>query len=122
MTAARAARLTALWSIGVFVTLLVGLPIMRYFGRKWSADLGALLTAVAFACIIISGLMGNVNAFMVSVFGLGLGGSLMTVSNLSFMLDITIPRAAQGSIWVLGNVCYTSGRSFPLLLRCVGAE
>jgi BCD family chlorophyll transporter-like MFS transporter len=94
MTAAQTARLTALWGIGVFVTLLAGLPLIRHFDKKWSANVGALLTAVAFACIITSGLMGSVNAFMASVFGLGLGGGLMTVSNLSFMLDMTIPQAA----------------------------
>ncbi|MCB0127373.1 MAG: PucC family protein, partial [Caldilineaceae bacterium] len=47
-----------------------------------------------FAAIIITGLLQNVSLFMGAVFLLGLGGGLMTISNLSFMLDMTIPQAA----------------------------
>ena len=101
MTASQTSRLTAVWGVGVFTTLTVGVPIMRRLGKKRSANLGACLTAIAFACIIGSGLAGNVNAFMASVLGLGLGGGLMTVSNLSFMLDMTVPQAA-GLYWARG--------------------
>ena len=56
--------------------------------------MGALVTAVAFGLIIVTGLAGSANAFMAAVFLLGLGGGLMTVSNLSLMLDMTVPQAA----------------------------
>ena len=52
------------------------------------------MTAVAFALIIATGLLGQSGLFMGAVFLLGLGGGLMTVSNLSFMLDMTVPQAA----------------------------
>jgi BCD family chlorophyll transporter-like MFS transporter len=94
MTASQTSRLTAIWGVGVFISLTAGVPIMRRLGKKRSANLGAFFTAIAFACIIGSGLAGNVNAFVVSILGLGLGGGLMTVSNLSFMLDMTVPQAA----------------------------
>ncbi len=38
--------------------------------------------------------MGQISAFSGSIFLLGVGGGLMTLSNLSFMLDMTLPHAA----------------------------
>lgn len=94
MTASVTSRLTAIWGAGVFITLTGGLPLMRRMGKKRSANLGALVAAAAFAFIIITGLINAPSLFMGAVFLLGLGGGLMTVSNLSFMLDMTVPEAA----------------------------
>jgi BCD family chlorophyll transporter-like MFS transporter len=52
------------------------------------------VTAIAFVAIIAAGLAHQPSLFLVAVFGLGLGGGLMTISNLSFMLDMTVPQAA----------------------------
>ncbi|MCB0044095.1 MAG: BCD family MFS transporter [Caldilineaceae bacterium] len=94
MPPAATSRLTAIWGIGVLLTLTVGLYMLRWLGKKRSAAMGALVTAVAFGLIIVTGLAGSANAFMAAVFLLGLGGGLMTVSNLSLMLDMTVPQAA----------------------------
>jgi len=87
-------RLTSIWGAGVFITLTGGLPLLKRLGKKRSANLGAAVAALAFALISVTGILGLPIPFMASVFLLGLGGGLMTVSNLSFMLDMTVPQAA----------------------------
>lgn len=94
MPVAQTSRLTSIWGTGVFVTLVGGLWLVRRIGKKRSANIGALVTAAAFTAIIFTGLAANVRLFSIAVFVLGLGGGLMTVSNLSFMLEMTIPQAA----------------------------
>jgi BCD family chlorophyll transporter-like MFS transporter len=94
MSVSQTSRLTAIWGTGIFVTLLGGLWLIRRLGKKRCANIGAFVTAVAFLAIIGTGLAMNVSLFRASVFLLGLGGGLMTVSNLSFMLDMTVPEAA----------------------------
>lgn len=94
MPVAQTSRLTSIWGTGVFVTLVGGLWLVRRLGKKRSANIGALVTALAFTVIIFTGVAANVRFFTLAVFVLGLGGGLMTVSNLSFMLDMTIPQAA----------------------------
>lgn len=85
-------RLEAIWGIGVFITLLGGLGLVYRFGKRANANIGAVVAIVAFALIIISGAIQHVTFFYASVFLLGLGSGLMTVSNLSFMLDMTAPQ------------------------------
>ncbi len=111
MPVAQTSRLTSIWGLGVFVTLLGGLGLVRRFGKKASANVGAIITALAFTAIIFTGLMANVQLFMGAVFVLGLGGGLMTVSNLSFMLDMTIPQAAGLYIGAWG-VANFAGQAF----------
>jgi len=111
MPVAQTSRLTSIWGLGVFVTLLGGLWLVRRFGKKASANVGAIVTAVAFTAIIVTGLIANVQLFMLAVFVLGLGGGLMTVSNLSFMLDMTIPAAAGLYIGAWG-VANFAGQAF----------
>ena len=105
MSVAVTSRLTSIWGTGIFITLLAGILFVRRFGKKTGANVGAFVTAVAFASIIATGLLGNANLFIGSVFLLGLGGGLMTVSNLSFMLDMTVPQAAGLYIgaWSVAN-------------------
>jgi len=94
LAVAQTSRLTSIWGVGVFLTLTGGLPLVRRLGKKQSANLGAVIAAVAFSLIMVTGIFAHAPAFMGSVFLLGLGGGLMTVSNLSFMLDMTLPQAA----------------------------
>lgn len=94
MSVASTSRLTALWGVGFFITLIGGLAVMRRIGKKTAANLGAIVTALAFAAIILTGLLQAPSAFMGAVLLLGLGGGLMTISNISFMLDMTVPQAA----------------------------
>ncbi len=105
MSVAATSRLTSIWGVGIFITLLAGILFVKRFGKKTGANVGAYVTAVAFASIISAGLLGQSNLFIGSVFLLGLGGGLMTVSNLSFMLDMTVPQAAGLYIgaWSVAN-------------------
>ena len=105
MSVAATSRLTSIWGVGIFITLLAGILFVKRFGKKTGANVGACVTAVAFASIISAGLLGQPNLFIGSVFLLGLGGGLMTVSNLSFMLDMTVPQAAGLYIgaWSVAN-------------------
>lgn len=94
MSVSATARLTSIWGLGVFITLLGGLLAIRRFGKKQCANAGAGIAALGFGLIILTGLLGQPNLFMGAVFLLGLGGGLMTISNLSFMLDMTVASAA----------------------------
>lgn len=94
MPVSQTTRLASIWGTGIFITLLGGLPLVRRFGKKRSANWGAVVVMAAFAGIIATGLAGMTTAFLASVLVLGLGGGLMTVSNLSFMIDMTVPQAA----------------------------
>lgn len=91
---AQTTRLSSIWGVGLLLTLMGGLLLVRRFGKRRTANWGALLTVAAFAAIIVAGLAHLPIFFMAAVFFLGLGGGLMTVSNLSFMLDMTVPEAA----------------------------
>ena len=105
MSVSVTSRLTSIWGTGLFITLLAGILFIKRYGKKFGANVGACVTAVAFASIIATGLFGNSNLFLAAVFLLGLGGGLMTVSNLSFMLDMTLPQAAGLYIgaWSVAN-------------------
>lgn len=94
MSAGETSRLTAIWGIGVLVALIAGLPIMRRAGKKRSANVGAIVAATAFTLIVVAGVVKLPALFIGAVLVLGLGGGMMTVSNLSFMLDMTVPEAA----------------------------
>lgn len=94
MNISATSRLTSIWGTGFFITLVGGLSIMNSLGRKRSANIGAAVAAFGFVLIIISGLMAMPTFFMAAVLVLGLGGGLMTVTNLSFMLDMAVPQAA----------------------------
>lgn len=111
MAVAQTSRLTSIWGTGVFLTLTGGVWLVRRYGKKASANLGAIVTALAFIAIVMTGLMANVRLFMAAVFVLGLGGGLMTVSNLSFMLDMTVPEAAGLYIGAWG-VANFAGQAF----------
>lgn len=101
-------RLASIWGVGVLITLTTGLLLIRRFGKRRSANWGALLAALAFSLIIASGIQQMPRFFLASVFLLGLGGGLMTVSNLSIMLDMTIPQAAGLYIGAWGVANFSS--------------
>lgn len=94
MPVSATSRLTSIWGVGVLLTLTSGVLLIRRMGKKRSANLGALVAAAAFALIISAGALQMPQLFSGAVFLLGLGGGLMTVSNLSFMLDMAVPQAA----------------------------
>ena len=86
-------RLEAIWGVGVFITLLGGLGLVYRFGKRANANAGAVVAIFGFVGIIAAGALHNAPFFYAAVFVLGLGSGLMTVSNLSFMLDMTVPQS-----------------------------
>lgn len=93
MSVSDTSRLVSIWGTGFLVTMLVGIPLVRRHGERAVSGAGSCLAAAAFLLIAGSGLLGQPYLFMGSVLVLGLGGGLMTQSNLTFMLRMTVPRA-----------------------------
>jgi len=104
MSVSATLQLTSIWGAGVSAALLGGLIAIRRFGKKQCANVGARIEAAGFGLIIITGLLHETKFFMSAVFLLGLGGGLMTISNLSFMLDMTVATAAGLYIGAWGVV------------------
>ncbi len=94
MSVAATTRIESIWGMGVFITLIGGLWLMRRVGKRAIANWGSWISAVSFVLIIFCGYFQQSQAFIGVVFLLGLGSGLSTVSNLSFMIDMTIPEAA----------------------------
>ncbi|MFO7634548.1 MAG: BCD family MFS transporter [Caldilinea sp.] len=120
MSVSETTRLEAVWGIGVFITLLGGLALVRRFGKRANAYAGAIVAIVAFGLIILSGALRNITFFHASVFLLGLGSGLMTISNLSFMLDMTVPQSVglyMGAWGVANFVAQSVGTVGGALLR-----
>jgi len=115
MTVAQTSRLSSIWGIGMFATLVGGIPLVRHWGKKPSANAGALLAAAGFASIIVCGVLGTTPGFMLAVLVLGLGAGLMTVANLSFMMDMVIPEAA-GLYMGAWGVANFAGQAFGNIL------
>ena len=93
---------------------------MRQFGKRATADAGSSVAIGALLLIVVAGVVGNVFFFQASVFLLGLGSGLMTVSNLSFMLDLTVPQNVGLYIgaWGVANfVAQSAGTVAGALLR-----
>lgn len=93
MSVSDTSRLVSIWGTGFLVTMLAGIPLVRRYGERAVSGAGSCLAAAAFLLISGSGLLGQTYLFMGSVLVLGLGGGLMTQSNLTFMLRMTVPRA-----------------------------
>jgi BCD family chlorophyll transporter-like MFS transporter len=93
MPVALTARLTAIWGSGLLITLVLGIWVIRWIGKKKSANAGAVVAIIAFALVILSGFLQAPIFFMFSVFLVGLGCGLLTIASLSFMLDMTVPQA-----------------------------
>lgn len=94
MEVAETSRLTSIWGVGVFITLIGGLPLIRRRGKKPVANLGSIIAAVGFALIILAGLVVGAPLLVAAMLVLGLGVGLMTVANISYMFDMTVPQAA----------------------------
>ena len=105
MPVAATSRLVSIWGAGFLVTMLGGIPLVRRYGERAVSRAGSCMAAAAFLLISGSGLLGQPYLFMGSVFLLGLGGGLMTQSNLTFMLRMTVPgaRALYIGTWSVAN-------------------
>ncbi|WP_298981344.1 BCD family MFS transporter [Caldilinea sp.] len=122
MSVSETTRLEALWGIGVFITLLGGMGLVRLFGKRLNIYVGGLVAIVSFGLVILAGAIGNIPFFLIAVFLLGLASGLMTVSNLSFMLDMTVPQNVglyMGAWGVANFVAQSLGNVGGALMRDV---
>ena len=105
MPVSETSRLVSIWGTGFLIAMLAGIPLVRRQGERAVSRTGSILVAAAFLLIAGSGLLGQPYLFMGSVWLLGLGGGLMTQSNLTFMLRMTVPRARALYIgaWSVAN-------------------
>lgn len=120
MPVSETTRLEALWGIGVFVTLLGGMGLVRLFGKRLNIYIGGLVAIGAFGLVVLAGAFGHIPFFLIAVFLLGLASGLMTVSNLSFMLDMTVPQNVglyMGAWGVANFVAQSLGNVGGALLR-----
>ncbi len=84
-------RITSIWGGCFLVTLVLAGPLERRASKRSLARLGGMGGIAAFLLISGSGLLANLTLFYLGVVLLGLATGFSTVSNLSLMLDMTVP-------------------------------
>jgi len=84
-------RITSIWGTCTLLCLLVAGALEGRVDKRLIVKLGSWGATVAFATIVLSGLISSKEVFYVGVMLLGLATGLATVSNLSLMLDMTTP-------------------------------
>jgi BCD family chlorophyll transporter-like MFS transporter len=85
-------RITALWGGCVLLALLAASFLEGRIGKRKVAHLGSLGALAGFLVILLSGQALRQDVFYAGVALLGLGTGLATTSNLSLMLDMTLPQ------------------------------
>ncbi len=84
-------RITSIWGGCFLITLILAGPLERKASKRSLARLGGIGGIAAFLLISASGLFASLPLFYLGVVLLGLATGLSTVSNLSLMLDMTVP-------------------------------
>ena len=84
-------RITSIWGVCFLLSLVVAGALEDRFSKVKVARLAALAALTSFGLIAISGLAGTKGLFYTGVVLLGLATGPATVSNLSLMLDMTVP-------------------------------
>ncbi len=95
-------RITALWGVCFLVSLLIAGALETRIAKRSMVRLGGWGAILAFILIAASGLMASTSVFYSGVVLLGIATGLATVSNLSLMLDMTIPGKVGLFIGVWG--------------------
>lgn len=102
MTPGETTRLTGILRGGFILTLIAGAFLVNRFGHKATAFGGMGLAGLGLGLIITSGASGAAVLFLGSVFLLGLGNGMLTIANLSLMVDMTDHQHAGLYIGVWG--------------------
>jgi BCD family chlorophyll transporter-like MFS transporter len=114
-------RITALWGICFLVALVVaGWLEKRGIAKRSVAKVGGWGAVIAFILIAVSGVFQISGVFYSGVMLLGLATGLATVSNLSLMLDMTVPGKVGLYIgaWGMANaIARLMGSVFSGLVR-----
>jgi len=95
MSQGATARLTPIWGgMTLLALLLYGFGLSRRMSKKQGALLGGVIVAVGLLLIALSGPLGQLSLFLPGVAILGFGTGIATATNLSLMLDMTVPGQA----------------------------
>jgi BCD family chlorophyll transporter-like MFS transporter len=96
MTLAQTSRIISISSFFTLIAFIVAAVLERMLeGRvqkKYIAQSGNLGALIGFIVIVISGLTGSRTAFYIGIMLLGFGTGISTISNLSLMFDLTVPK------------------------------
>lgn len=84
-------RITSIWGTCYLVSLLVAGTLEGRVSKLSIARLASIAAVIAFALVAASGLVRSQALFFAGVVLLGLATGPATVSNLSLMLDMTVP-------------------------------
>jgi BCD family chlorophyll transporter-like MFS transporter len=84
-------RITSIWGGFFLIALITGGALESRIPKLTIARMGAWSAISAFGLIVLSGILNSLVVFYSGVVLLGLATGLSTVSNLSLMLDMTIP-------------------------------
>jgi BCD family chlorophyll transporter-like MFS transporter len=84
-------RITSIWGTSYLVSLLAAGMLEGRVSKLSVARLASMAAVVAFALVAVSGLVGSQGLFYTGLVLLGLATGPATVSNLSLMLDMTMP-------------------------------
>jgi BCD family chlorophyll transporter-like MFS transporter len=84
-------RITSIWGASYLLSLVVAGVLEDRFSKIKVARLAAWVAIVAFLLVSVSGLFSNQHIFYLGVVLLGLATGPATVSNLSLMLEMTVP-------------------------------
>jgi BCD family chlorophyll transporter-like MFS transporter len=98
-------RITSIWGGAFLLSMAAAAILDRKTTKRTQAIMGAWGGILAFMLISLSGLLGEQGIFYLGVVFLGTATGLATVSNLSLMLDMTLP-GTEGlyiGIWGMAN-------------------
>jgi BCD family chlorophyll transporter-like MFS transporter len=84
-------RITSIWGACYLLSLVVAGLLEDRLSKKKIARLAAWVAVAAFIMVSLSGLIANQALFYLGVVLLGLATGPATVSNLSLMLEMTVP-------------------------------
>jgi BCD family chlorophyll transporter-like MFS transporter len=91
MSVQETTRITAFWGIFVLVAILLTGWLETRLNKRTLAVWGGWGALLGFLLIVVSGGFLNQEIFYTGVIFLGIGTGISTVSNLSLMLDMTVP-------------------------------
>ncbi|MDX1436853.1 MAG: BCD family MFS transporter [Anaerolineales bacterium] len=91
MSVSATTRITSIWGTFFLIFLVIGGAADGRISKLTIARIGAWTGIAAFGLILLSGVSNSQALLYIGVVSLGAATGLSTVSNLSLMLDMTIP-------------------------------